>query len=212
MPRSDAWQRRRFDSYQQQNPSARAWCVGVINVLRRGCRRHLLRRKRVSAYILRQQDVNERGSGSSPVTIFFEGAAIAMTVRELSRLYYLNKLIDRNTEQLAKLEAQLQPGCQEITGMPRNPVYAKSTVEEIVIQVDDLRKRIQKEQIEYLRERRRIEKYISSVEDYQIRLIMLLRFVDLLTWTQVAQRIGGNNTEDSVRKACNRFLKKSAKS
>lgn len=135
-----------------------------------------------------------------------------MTVRELSRLYYLRKLIDRSNEQLVKLEAQAQPGCQEITGMPRNPVFAKSAVEEIAIQISNLKDRLQKEQIEYLRERSKIENYIMSVQDYQIRLIMLLRFVDLLTWAQVAQRIGGNNTEDSVRKACNRFLKRTSKS
>lgn len=42
--------------------------------------------------------------------------------------------------------------------------------------------------------------------DAQMRMILSLRFVNGLTWRQVAHSIGGGNTEDSVRKACQRFL------
>lgn len=34
------------------------------------------------------------------------------------------------------------------------------------------------------------------------------RFQDFLKWDAVAAKLGGNNTEDSVKKACYRFLKK----
>ena len=134
-----------------------------------------------------------------------------MTIRELSRLYFLEKLIERDTENLARLNACLQPGGMELDGMPRSPSHGNSLIEKAVIQISDIEERIRRQQREYIRERVKIEDYINSVEDYQIRLILLFRFVDLLTWQQVAQRIGGNNTEDSVRKACNRYLKRSEK-
>ena len=35
-----------------------------------------------------------------------------------------------------------------------------------------------------------------------------LRIVDNLSWNKVADRIGGGNTEDSVRMSFNRFMEK----
>lgn len=47
---------------------------------------------------------------------------------------------------------------------------------------------------------------IENIGDSLIRQIITLRYVNGLTWDQVAAHIGGNNTADSVRMMCNRFL------
>ncbi len=52
-----------------------------------------------------------------------------------------------------------------------------------------------------------VEMFISTVKDSHMRRIITLRVVDGLTWNQVADKIGGN-TEDSVRKAFERFMAK----
>lgn len=52
-----------------------------------------------------------------------------------------------------------------------------------------------------------VEAFISTVKDSHMRRIITLRVVDGLTWNQVASKIGGN-TEDSVRKAFDRFMEK----
>lgn len=49
--------------------------------------------------------------------------------------------------------------------------------------------------------------YIDNINDSLIRQIITLRYVNGLTWEQVAASIGGNNTADSVRKMAERFLK-----
>ncbi|MFU0784286.1 RNA polymerase subunit sigma-24 [Clostridium sp.] len=49
--------------------------------------------------------------------------------------------------------------------------------------------------------------YISNIDDSLVRQIISLRYVNGLTWAQVAASIGGNNTADSVRKVAERFLK-----
>lgn len=49
--------------------------------------------------------------------------------------------------------------------------------------------------------------YIESIDDSLIRRIIALRYINGLTWGQVAASIGGNNTADSVRMMHNRFLK-----
>ena len=52
-----------------------------------------------------------------------------------------------------------------------------------------------------------VEIFITSIKDSHIRRIVNLRVVDGLSWNEVARRIGGN-TEDSVRKAFERFMEK----
>lgn len=51
-----------------------------------------------------------------------------------------------------------------------------------------------------------VEEYIESIDDSRMRRIIRMRFLDKMTWNQVANNIGGNNTEDSIRMAFNRFL------
>lgn len=49
--------------------------------------------------------------------------------------------------------------------------------------------------------------YIENIDDSFIRQIISLRYVNGLSWNQVAMSIGGNNTADSVRKVAERYLK-----
>lgn len=53
-----------------------------------------------------------------------------------------------------------------------------------------------------------VEEFIASVKDSHMRRIINLRFVENLSWNKVADRIGGGNTEDSIKKAFYRFMEK----
>lgn len=53
-----------------------------------------------------------------------------------------------------------------------------------------------------------VEQFIASVDDSFIRRIINLRFLDNKTWNEVAECMGGGNTEDSVRKCFVRFMEK----
>lgn len=53
-----------------------------------------------------------------------------------------------------------------------------------------------------------VEEFIASIDDSRMRRIINLRFLENKTWNQVADYIGGGNTEDSVRKSFTRFLEK----
>lgn len=52
-----------------------------------------------------------------------------------------------------------------------------------------------------------VEKFIANIGDSHTRRIIRFRFVDGYSWNEVADRIGGGNTEDSVRKICERYIK-----
>ena len=51
-----------------------------------------------------------------------------------------------------------------------------------------------------------VEEYIASIDDSRMRRIVNMRFIDNLSWNQVADRIGGGNTEGSVKMAFQRFM------
>lgn len=53
-----------------------------------------------------------------------------------------------------------------------------------------------------------VEAFIASVKDSHMRRIISLRVVDGLSWNKVANKIGGGNTEGSVKMAFQRFLEK----
>lgn len=63
-------------------------------------------------------------------------------------------------------------------------------------------------ELELLRQTNDVEKYIRSVQDSQIRRIISLRVIESLTWNEVADEMGGGNTEDSVKKAFYRYVDK----
>ena len=54
----------------------------------------------------------------------------------------------------------------------------------------------------------KLSRYIATVDDSLMRQILTLRFVEGMSWRKVARSIGGGNTEDSVKQACSRFLRK----
>lgn len=52
------------------------------------------------------------------------------------------------------------------------------------------------------------EEYINSIEDSRMRQIIRYRFIDKLTWNEVADKLGGNATEGSIKMAVARFFEK----
>lgn len=128
-----------------------------------------------------------------------------MTLRELSIYYKLHKKLEQNRQMLSSLYATAGLGAQEITGMPHAPGVSDQ-VSGLVIEIEDLKKRIAGLEEDCAREKRILERYISTIEDDQTRMIFRLRFVHCMTWPQVAKAIGGKNTANSVKLICHRYL------
>ena len=126
-----------------------------------------------------------------------------MTRWKLSRLVSLKGLIRRTEDQIAIIRDRLNPRGVNLSGMPRS-TSPKNAVEESVAKLVDLQEKLKA----YRQEAEEIERFICSVDDYQIRLILQLRYVDGKEWNEVAKYIGGGNTENSVKKMCYRFLEK----
>lgn len=63
-------------------------------------------------------------------------------------------------------------------------------------------------EMELLETLNQVEEFIASVNDSRMRRIITLRFIDNLSWNKVADRIGGGNTEGSIKMAFQRFMDK----
>lgn len=130
-----------------------------------------------------------------------------MTVKELSQLYYLNREIEADQQRLDELEVMVSsPKSPNYDGMPHAPGYSDS-LSRVVAEIVDTKAIIAAKQLQCIHERNRLERYISNIPDSLTRQIFALRFINGLTWYQVAMHIGGN-TEDSVKKVCYRYLNK----
>lgn len=127
-----------------------------------------------------------------------------MTKKELSGLYCLNREIEQEQRRLAQLKEAATNTAVKISGLPAVGCMSDKTA--IAAEIADSQAIIEAKLQLAIVEYRRINQYIAAIEDSYIRQIIALRFVDGLTWFQVAQHIGGNNTADGVRKALERFL------
>lgn len=73
---------------------------------------------------------------------------------------------------------------------------------------DNLEFLLNEKRKEYQQLRNEAVKFIHDIPDSFTRQLLTCRYIDGMSWKQVASQIGGSNTEDSVRMACDRFMKK----
>lgn len=89
-----------------------------------------------------------------------------------------------------------------IKGFPY-PEYSKkkSILLSRKIRLEELKKRLEESIDE-------VEKFIDSIESSTMRLILKYRYIDGLSWKEIAGRMGKGYSEESIRKKCNRFISK----
>lgn len=119
-----------------------------------------------------------------------------MTKKELMQLYYLNREIMHDTEELVNMKIETRGA----TGR----AWAKAKEEEIKKRERLIIKKIRS----CTKLRDEIESFINAIDDSFIRQIFHYRYVKSMTWSQVAYMIGGYNTAECVRKMAERYLKK----
>lgn len=128
-----------------------------------------------------------------------------MTKEEVSQIYYLNREIRKLQRKLEELRCS---GLQspKIDGMPRAPGRTGSPTERQGVAEADIEMKIKQLLAAAKRKQREIFEYIGSVDDSMIRMIIIFRCVDLCTWAEVAENIGGPMTAEAARKAFTRHF------
>ena len=122
-----------------------------------------------------------------------------MTEKELSQYYFLTIEIKDIEERIAKFGNGV--GSKEFD----NEISGNGKRDSIQEKYMELKSLYIEKRIDALEEYIKIEKYISDVEDPEIRLIMRLRFMDLKGWDEIGEKLNYDRT--SVSKKARRYIK-----
>jgi hypothetical protein len=134
-----------------------------------------------------------------------KGGEDGLTIGELNQLHSLKEFIAHEKDRLDDLRASLQLKSPVLSDMPKAP-GARDKVGETVPKIVDEEQMILDNIAACEQLRERLMGYIQSIDDLKLRHIMILRFIDDLPWTEVADRAGGNETENSVKNAVYRHV------
>lgn len=129
-----------------------------------------------------------------------------MTRKELEQIYYLHRELRMWEQELERLR-----GRSLVQSPPPNASHGSGTsdkVGELAEKRVDLERLITAKREEIQQQRDRAVAYIYGIPDSLTRQIVYYRCVSLFSWRRVAYEVGGNNTEDGVKKIYYRFFEK----
>jgi hypothetical protein len=114
---------------------------------------------------------------------------INTTEKELNQLHYINKEIEVLKNQLDELKSRSLIKGQEITGMPHVPGTSDKTAQ-IAVAIREVEELYEIKLRELYVVRGRIERYINTIEDTELRLIVRLRCINNMFWEDIGVEIG----------------------
>ncbi|MGN0506653.1 MAG: hypothetical protein ACI4FZ_08835 [Lachnospiraceae bacterium] len=131
-----------------------------------------------------------------------------MTARELSQIYWVNKEIAMWQQELDRLENNSKVKGAELTGVVQQSDVEGSKVENQTVRQEMIREEILELKKKAEHEQSRLRKYIKEIDDSLVRQIIEYKYVQCLTWEETASKIGGENSGESLRKALQRYMKR----
>ena len=112
-----------------------------------------------------------------------------MTKKELKNLYYLKKEIVAQKKRIKELE-NLATSCTAKVTELTNKTEVIDKVGNYATEIADLKRLLDLNLKKRFYELVRLNKFIESVEDSEIRTILMLRYAQGLSWQQIAKDMG----------------------
>lgn len=110
-----------------------------------------------------------------------------MTTKEyLSQAYRLDQRINSKLEQVQSLNELATKVNTTLTGMPKNPNRATSTMADVMAKVIDLQQEINSDIDRLVDLKRELVTVIKTVENAECQTLLELRYLCFKTWEQIA--------------------------
>ncbi len=121
-----------------------------------------------------------------------------MTVEEINSIYYINKEIEHIQRELYDLKTKNFYKPNVLTGMPKGnserDIFS-DYAEDIKTLEDMLHYNLKKLHME----RKKMEEFLSSIEDAELRLIIRLRTINNMNWESIGAELGMHRTTVSKK-------------
>ena len=134
-----------------------------------------------------------------------------MDKEQLKQLKYLKTEIENIKKQIEEINNTIV--ADSVKGSSRNFPFIERNFKIEGLEYNNKAKRLERKLIrrteELLDTVTETNEFIENIEDSLVRQVISLRYINGLTWEEVAANIGGNNTADSMRMLCSRFLEDS---
>lgn len=111
-----------------------------------------------------------------------------MTINELSKYHNVKIEIKQLEDTVKELETTIV-GSSKITGMPLKVTGNSSPTERIGIKLAQLKLKIESKKESLIDEAHKIEDFLETVEESEIRIIIRKRFLEGKTWKEVSKDI-----------------------
>lgn len=126
---------------------------------------------------------------------------------ELNQLHRLKGFIAQEQDRLDDLRASLELKSPILSDMPKAP-GSRDKLGETVPKIVDETQLIEQNIAMCTELRNKLITFIYKIDDLKIRQVFILRFIEDLPWMEVADRIGGRETESSVKNAVYRYVER----
>ncbi|MHB9925505.1 RNA polymerase subunit sigma-24 [Clostridium botulinum] len=135
-----------------------------------------------------------------------------MNKEELKQLRYIRSEIEVIKKQISDLDYTV--ATDKVRGSSSHFPYVQRSFTitgvdflEYNRKAERLRRKLNKRIKELIDLVEKTNEFIEDIEDSLTRQIISLRYINGLTWEEVAANVGGGTTTESVRKVAERFLK-----
>ena len=128
-----------------------------------------------------------------------------MTLQELSNFIEKNKQLQRAKETIQALYALAYPTSSPKLNVPRSSDIQDKTGD-LGIEIAELRDEISQLEQAIERVKPAVTMFVENIADSHMRLILRLRVLRGLSWSEVAAVVGGGNNVENVKKSYYRYF------
>ncbi len=132
-----------------------------------------------------------------------------MKRKDLEQVYWLKKELKMWQRKLADLQSDIAVSAKAVDGMPfSNTNVTSNPTEQKAIRLSETEKVIKGKIAEIQLKVAEIDKFLATIDDSYLVQIINDRCVLCLSWKEIAFDMGEMYTEEMVRQAYHRFVKK----